>query len=191
MSLTRGTARHPELWAGVECTVNRVRDEYADQLERTGHALRTKDLERLAGLGVRRLRYPVLWERTAPGDLKTFAWAWSDERMKQLRRLGLQTIVGLVHHGSGARYTTLLDPEFPQKLAQYAEAVARRYPWVTEYNPVNEPLTTARFSCLYGHWYPHERDPLLFAKAFLAQCRGIVLAMQAIREINSEAQLVQ
>ena len=191
MSLTTVTARVPELWAGVECTVNRVGDNYADQLERSGHALRPKDLERLAGLGVRRLRYPVLWERTAPDDLKTFAWAWSDERMKQLRRLDLQPIVGLVHHGSGPRYTNLLDPEFPQKLAQYAEAVARRYPWVTDYNPVNEPLTTARFSCLYGHWYPHERDPLLFARAVLAQCRGVVLAMQAIRAVNPEAQLVQ
>ena len=75
---------------------------------------------------------------------------------------------------------------FPEKLAQYAAAVARRYPWVTDYTPVNEPLTTARFSCLYGHWYPHERDALLFAKAFLAQCRGIVLSMRAIRAINPD-----
>jgi len=180
-------AHLPEWWAGVECTVNRVGDDYSDQLERSGHAIRLKDLERLAGLGVRRLRYPILWERTAPVDLKTLAWSWPDERMKQLRRLGLQPIVGLVHHGSGPRYTSLLDPEFPEKLAQYAAAVAQRYPWVTEYTPVNEPLTTARFSCLYGHWYPHEHDPLLFAKAFLAQCRGTVLSMRAIRAINSAA----
>ena len=33
-------------------------------------------------------------------------------------------------------------------------AVAERYPWVEDYTPVNEPLTTARFSGLYGHWYP-------------------------------------
>jgi len=46
------TAQMPELWAGVECTVNRVGDTYSDQLERTGHALRLKDLERLAELGV-------------------------------------------------------------------------------------------------------------------------------------------
>jgi dTDP-4-dehydrorhamnose reductase len=111
--------------------------------------------------------------------------------MKHLWRLGLKPIVGLVHHGSGPRYTNLLDPQFPEKLAQYAAAVARRYAWVTDYNPVNEPLTTARFSCLYGHWYPHKSEALLFAKAFLAQCRGIVLSMRAIRDIKSEAQLVQ
>src|SRR5688500_1804387 len=191
MSATMVTAQTPELWAGVECTVNRVGDSYSDQLERTGHALRLKDLERLAELGVSRLRYPILWERTAPDDLESFEWSWSDERMKHLRRLGLKPIAGLVHHGSGPRYTNLLDPQFSEKLAQYATAVAHRYPWITDYTPVNEPLTTARFSCLYGHWYPHKCEAVLFAKAFLAQCRGIVLSMRAIRTINPEAQLVQ
>jgi len=181
----------PEVWAGVECTVNRVGDAYSDQLERSGHALRIKDLERLADLGVRRLRYPILWERTAPEDLDKSDWSWSDERMSQLQRLGLTPIVGLVHHGSGPRSTNLLDPEFPEKLAQYAAAVAQRYPWVTEYTPVNEPLTTARFSCLYGHWYPHQRDTLLFAKAFLAQCRGTILSMRSIRAVNPAARLIQ
>ena len=181
----------PEIWAGIECTVNRVGDQFSDQLERSGHALRLKDLERLAELGVRCLRYPILWERTAPENPDTPDWSWSDERMSGLQRLGLEPIVGLVHHGSGPHYTNLLDPEFPEKLAKYAAAVAQRYPWVTEYTPVNEPLTTARFSCLYGHWYPHKRDPLLFARALLAQCRGVVLSMRAIRTINSEARLIQ
>jgi dTDP-4-dehydrorhamnose reductase len=190
MSVTTVKARLPEVWAGVECTVNRVGDKYSDQLERSGHALRIKDLERLAELGVRRLRYPILWERTAPDGLDRIDWSWSDERMNDLQRLGVKPIVGLVHHGSGPRYTNLLDPEFPEKLAKYAAAVAQRYPWVTHYTPVNEPLTTARFSCLYGHWYPHERNALLFAKAFLAQCRGIVLSMRAIRAINPAAQLI-
>jgi lipoprotein-releasing system permease protein len=43
----------PELWAGVECTVNRVRDEFFHQLERNGHAARRDDLERIAALGVK------------------------------------------------------------------------------------------------------------------------------------------
>ena len=180
-----------ELWAGVECTVNRVGDQYSDQLERSGHALRSRDLERLATLGVRRLRYPILWERTAPESLDSLDWSWADERLSTLRSLGLMPIVGLVHHGSGPRYTNLLDPEFPEKLAQYAAAVARRYAWVTDYTPVNEPLTTARFSCLYGHWYPHKRDALSFARALLAQCRGTVLSMRAIRAVNPAAQLIQ
>ncbi len=191
MSVENLTLPLLELWAGVECTVNRVGDKYSDQLERSGHAMRSRDMERLAALGVRTLRYPILWERTAPQALDNPDWSWADERMASMRRLGLAPIVGLVHHGSGPSYTSLLDPAFPEKLATYAGAVARRFPWVDAYTPVNEPLTTARFSCLYGHWYPHVRDALTFARALLAQCRATILAMRAIRLIQPTARLVQ
>lgn len=180
-----------EVWAGVECTVNRVGDEYFDQLERNGHATRLDDLDLFAQLGIKAIRYPVLWERTAPDGLENADWSWADERLGRLHSLGIRPIVGLVHHGSGPRYTSLVDPEFPEKLALYARAVAERYPWVTHYTPVNEPLTTARFSGLYGHWYPHGRDELTFGRALLGECRGIALAMKAIREVNPNAQGVQ
>ena len=179
------------LWAGIEATVNRVGDNYSDQIERSGHALRVSDLDRLASLGVKTVRYPVLWERTAPHNLDEFDWRWADQRLNYLHGLNIKPIVGLLHHGSGPPYTNLLDPEFPEKLAQYAGAVAKRFPWVDDYTPVNEPLTTARFSCLYGHWYPHKRDALLFAKAMLAQCRATVLAMREIRKVNPHARLIQ
>lgn len=180
-----------ELWGGVECTVNRVGENYFDQLERNGHAHRLDDLSLFADLGIRAMRYPVLWERTAPLSLETADWSWSDERLTTLRELGIRPIVGLVHHGSGPRDTSLLDPLFPERLAQFAQAVATRYDWIENYTPVNEPLTTARFSGLYGHWYPHGRDALTFARALLTQCRATVLAMRAIRQINPQARLIQ
>lgn len=180
-----------EVWAGVECTVNRVGDQYFDQLERNGHETRLEDLDLFAELGIRAIRYPVLWERTAPNGEMSANWSWADERLGRLRELGIRPIVGLVHHGSGPRHTSLIDPGFPEGLAQFARAVAERYPWVDSYTPVNEPLTTARFSGLYGHWYPHGRDGLTFARALLTQCRATVLSMQAIREVNPAAQLVQ
>nr|MBA3824886.1 family 1 glycosylhydrolase [Ktedonobacterales bacterium] len=95
------------------------------------------------------------------------------------------------HHGSGPRATSLLDPGFAPGLAAYAAAFARRYPWVTQYTPVNEPLTTARFSGLYGHWYPHQRDEAAMARMVLHQCRAVVLAMAAIRQVQPQAQLIQ
>jgi dTDP-4-dehydrorhamnose reductase len=180
-----------ELWAGPECTVNRVGDEYLDQLALTGHDRRLADLDLLARLGVRAVRYPVLWERVAPDEGGPARWSWTDERLDRLRELGLRAIVGLVHHGSGPRWTSLVDPQFPEKLAAYARLVAERYPWVEDWTPVNEPLTTARFSALYGHWYPHERNPLTFARALLNQCRAVVLSMRAIRERIPAARLVQ
>jgi dTDP-4-dehydrorhamnose reductase len=183
--------KRPELWAGIECTVNRVGDVYFDQLELSRHATRAEDLDLLAGLGVSAVRYPVLWERTAPEGLERADWTWPDARLRRLKELKLRPVVGLVHHGSGPRTTSLVDPLFPEKLARYARAAAARFPWVEDYTPVNEPLTTARFSGLYGHWYPHGRDALTFARALLTQARAVVLSMRAVREVNARARLVQ
>lgn len=180
-----------ELWAGVECTVNRVGNEYFDQLERNGHAKRLDDLDLFAELGIRTMRYPMLWERIAPNGLEQVDWSWADERLSHLQRLGIRPIVGLIHHGSGPRHTSLIDPAFAEGLTKFAQAFALRYPWVESYTPLNEPLTTARFSGLYGHWYPHGRDDLTFIRALLTQCRAISLSMAAIREVNLKAQLVQ
>lgn len=182
---------HLELWAGVECTVNRVGDEYFDQLERNGHAIRLDDLDLFAELGIRTMRYPVLWERIAPKGLEQADWSWAAERLGRMQELGIRPIVGLVHHGSGPRHTSLIDPAFAEGLAKFAQAFAEYFPWVESYTPVNEPLTTARFSGLYGHWYPHGRDDLTFARTLLTQCRAVALSMAAIRKVNPKAQLVQ
>jgi dTDP-4-dehydrorhamnose reductase len=185
------SVRQLELWGGIECTVNRVHARFFDQIDRSGHSHRSTDLERLASIGIRTLRYPVLWERTSNAQVERFAWYWPDERLAKIQALGISPIVGLVHHGSGPAGTSLVERSFSTGLERYARAVAQRYPWVRDYTPVNEPLTTARFAGLYGHWYPHGTDALTFARAFLEQCRGIVLAMRAIREIRSDARLIQ
>ena len=179
------------MWGGLECTVNRVRDRYFTQLDRNGHHRRDDDIERFAALGIRAIRYPVLWERTAPDGIDSADWRWPTAACRRCASLGITPIVGLVHHGSGPRHTSLLDPGFATGLAEFAGAVAARYPWVEHYTPVNEPLTTARFSALYGLWYPHARDDRTFVAALLNQCRAIVLSMRAIRRVNPDAQLVQ
>ena len=179
------------MWAGVECTINRVGDVFLTQLDRSGHHRRDDDLGRFAALGIGTLRYPVLWEAIAPDGLAAADWSWTDRRLPELRRLGITPIVGLVHHGSGPRHTSLLDRGFATGLAEFAAAVAARYPWVDHWTPVNEPLTTARFSALYGLWYPHARDDRSFVAALFNQCRATVLAMAAIRRVNPAARLVQ
>lgn len=180
-----------QLWGGLEATVNRVRDRYFSQMEQNGHDRRLSDLDRFASLGITALRYPVLWELVAPDGLDRADWSLPDERLPALRELGITPIAGLVHHGSGPRHTSLTDPRFAAQLAAYAGAVARRYPWLEYYTPVNEPCTTARFACLYGLWYPHGHSDRSFVRALLNQCRGVALAMQAIRAVNPAAKLVQ
>lgn len=180
----------PALWGGVECTVNRVGDRFSDQIRLTGHQTHPRDLDTFAGLGLAAIRYPVLWERVerSPGNCD---WRWSDARLARLRRLGLRPILGLVHHGSGPTWTHLLDEGFAPGLARHALATARRYPWVKDWTPVNEPLTTARFSALYGHWYPHRRDDRALWQALLNQIEATILSMRAIRSVIPEARLVQ
>jgi len=125
------------LWGGIECTVNRVGDVYQDQVLRSGHHDRPDDLDCLADLGIRTLRYPILWERTAPDHPDVLDWRWPDERLGHLRRLGIRPVVGLVHHGCGPRYATFDTPAFEQQLPRYARRVAERYPWIQSYTPVN------------------------------------------------------
>ena len=180
-----------EVWGGVECTINRLGERFYRQLDFSGHAQRLTDLELIADLGIRTLRHPVLWEATMPADAVGADWTWADASLRRLRALRIAPIVGLVHHGSGPQYTSLVEDTFAPGLAAYAAAVAQRYPWIDAYTPVNEPLTTARFSALYGLWYPHQCDTRSFLRALVNQCQATVLAMQAIRAVNPTAKLVQ
>src|SRR5688500_7111289 len=153
---------NPELWGGIECTINRVRNKYRDQLQLAGHYDRPEDIEQFASLGVRKLRYPVLWERHEVIQNQKIDWSWTKQQLNRIRKNKMIPIAGLLHHGSGPRFTDLTDKNFPAKMAAYAARVATNFPWLMHYTPVNEPLTTARFSGLYGLWYPHHRNEKIF-----------------------------
>ncbi|MCB2407121.1 family 1 glycosylhydrolase [Hymenobacter lucidus] len=180
-----------DVWGGIECTIRRVGNGYSDQLVSSGHRTRIDDLNLFAELGIRKLRYPVLWEQVAPDSLDIPDWTWTDARMARLREVGIDPIVTLLHHGSGPRYTALHKKNFVAGLARFARMVAERYPWVKHYTPVNEPLTTARFSGLYGIWYPHALDDKTFVRIQLNHIKGTRAAMRAIREVTPDALLVQ
>lgn len=178
-----------ELWGGCECTVNRVGDVFHDQTLFSGHHDRLEDLDRFARLGLKTLRYPLLWERV--GGSKTPDWSWTDARMARAESLGLNVIAGLLHHGSGPPGTHLLDEAFPERFAAFARAVATRYPSITDWIPINEPLTTARFSMLYGHWHPHLSDEAAFWSALLNQIDATRLAVREIRSMRPAARFIQ
>lgn len=177
----------PEVWGGVECTFNRVHDRCFDQQELSGHVWRVDDYDRIASVGIKTLRVGLVWERHQQ-DLE---WQQADVHMLRIQQRGIRPIVGLVHHGSGPLDTSLLDPKFPERLAQYAGELAERYPWVELYTPINEPNTTARFSGYYGVWYPHHQSKRSYLVALLNQLKATVLSMRAIRKIRPDAQLFQ
>lgn len=180
-----------ELWGGIECTINRVQDNFFDQLTYAGHYNRPQDIDQLADTGIKKIRYPILWEAHQPQKDAVIDWQWTSGQLHKLQEKNIEVIAGLVHHGSGPAYTNMLDDAFPELLAGYAEKVIRQFPFISYFTPVNEPLTTARFSGLYGIWYPHKTDDGSFLKMLLNELKGVVLSMQAIRKVNPDAKLVQ
>lgn len=173
------------MWAGFECTLNRVGERYQDQLLPSERTMRLECMRLLPRLGINAFRYRIAWED------ETTPWSQYAEDMAFFADNSITPILGLVHHGSGPAHTSLLDDNFSDGLAQHAKRVAQAFPDVVHWTPVNEPLTTARFSALYGHWYPHERDETAFWRALFNQIDGTIAAMREIRKVNPLAKLVQ
>jgi len=175
----------------MECTINRVHDEYFDQLHHSGHYYREGDIDLFAGLGLKKMRYPILWEHHQPDKYRTINWSGTESKLKALRAKNIGVIAGLVHHGSGPAFVNMMKDSFAEGLAKYAAQVAERFPWIEYYTPVNEPLTTARFCGLYGLWAPHGKSDNSFCRILINECKATVLAMAAIRVFNPVAKLVQ
>lgn len=188
---TRSLSSSLEIWGGIECTINRVEAEYYNQLQLSGFYESEELLQHIISLGIKVLRFPVLWEQHQPDQEKEIDWSDTSLQLDLLRENGIEPIAGLIHHGSGPLFTDLLDIHFPEKLASYARKVAEQFPWIRYYTPVNEPLTTARFSGLYGLWYPHRETDADFLQMLINQLKGVVLSMKEIRKINPSAMLVQ
>ncbi len=186
-----GANKLPVLWGGIECSINRVQNRFQDQLELSGHYQRPGDIDLIAQTGIKILRFPILFEKHAAEKDKPIDWSWAAERLSCLAAHNITPIVGLVHHGSGPAYTDLSKRSFATGLASFAANVAKRFPHIEYYTPVNEPLTTARFSGLYGLWYPHCGDDRSFCTMLINQMMGVVLAMKEVRKINPQAKLVQ
>ncbi|AOM79656.1 family 1 glycosylhydrolase [Pedobacter steynii] len=178
-----------EVWGGIECSVNRVGENYFDQLEYDSLYDRPELLTQIIGLGVKTLRFPILWENNRPDNNNEPNWV-VEKHLELLKHHKINVIAGLVHHGSGPRYAPILSDDFAEQLAQYARMVAVKFPWINDYTPVNEPLTTARFCGLYSLWHPHHNESMAFLKILINQCRATILAMQAIREVNPKARLI-
>jgi dTDP-4-dehydrorhamnose reductase len=180
-----------EIWASPEPTVARI-DAHAvrDQAAETGWLARPDDVDRIADLGVGACRFPVLWEHVAPADPARRDFGPARAGIARLRAGGVEAIVTLLHHGSGPRYTDLLDPHFPRLFADFAAAAARELPAVRRWTPINEPLTTARFATLYGVWYPNRCDDAAFGRALLHETLATLYAMERIRAVDAAAQLV-
>src|SRR3546814_9834511 len=70
-----------ELWGGIECTIARIGDIWRNQISETGHHERSCDIDRIVELGIKTIRYPILWEEISPRHPDKFDFGWTDARL--------------------------------------------------------------------------------------------------------------
>ena len=150
-----------------------------------------EDLARIGDLGVRYLRYGIPWYRVNPAPGR-FDWSWTDDVFPELHRLGIHPIVDLVHYGAPLWLDgTFLSPSYPDRVAEYAAAVAERYGnLVRLWTPLNEPRVHAHFAGNTGAWPPYRRGSRGYAQVMVALARGMSRTIAAIRRVRADAVIV-
>jgi beta-glucosidase len=141
------------------------------------------DLQRIADLGVRHMRYGIPWYQVNPAP-GVFDFSWTDDVLPYLvTELGIAPILDLVHYGAPTWLEgTFLAPDYPGWVAEYAAAIAARYgSLVRSWTPLNEPLVHAHFAGRTGAWPPHRRGERGYAALLVALADGIARTIDAIR----------
>ena len=173
---------------GIECSCPTVAGNVrVDELQATGHYEMWKtDLRLVRDLGLRYLRYgpPVHRIWTGPGQ---YDWSFLDPVMHEMRRLGIQPIIDLIHFGLPDWLGNFQNGDWPARFAEYAHAFAERYHWVRYYTPVNEIYVTALFSASYGWWNERMMSDAAFVNNVKHCVKASILGMRAILELRPDA----
>jgi len=164
-----------------------------DEYELVGHYEQWRaDLDLVATLDVDAVRYGIPWHRVNPAPGR-FDWSWTDKVIPYLADgLGIAPILDLVHYGCPTWLTgEVLHPDYPQRVAEYAAAVAQRYAgMVRDWTPLNEPNVHATWCGRLGLWPPYGRGWSGFVAVLMAIARGMALTTAAIRSVDAEARIV-
>jgi beta-glucosidase/6-phospho-beta-glucosidase/beta-galactosidase len=176
---------------GVENSSPTVRGRRVDELAKTGHYDRwQEDFARLRELGIGTLRYGPAPYRTHPAPGR-FDWSTADEPMAWLERAGVTVVADLCHFGVPDWLGGFDDPRFPDQLAEYAGAFARRYPWVRHFTPINEPYIAALFSAYFGWWNESRTGETAFGRTIRSITIAHEQSVQAVRAERPDAIIVQ
>lgn len=178
---------------GIECsypTIDNGRTR-RDLLAECGHYERWReDLQLVGELGLKFLRYGLPYHRIHRGPDR-YDWAFADDAMAEIQRLGLMPILDLLHFGVPDWLGDFQNPDLPLHFAAYAGAVAARYPWVRFWTPVNEIYVASRVSAKDGIWNEQRRDDRSFVTALKHLVAANLLAAQAIASQRPDAVFVQ
>ncbi len=192
------TAPNGFVWAtGIEDTfIPQARPglRALDEYELTQHYAQWRsDIDLVAETGARAVRWGVPWHKVQP-EPSSWDWAWTDavlDYMVNGRRI--VPILDLMHYGTPTWLEgSFADPSYPERVADYARAVAARYKGlVRHYTPLNEPHINALMCGQSGLWPPYLSGPAGYLRVLLALARGIVLTVQALRAEQPDMHTVQ
>lgn len=178
---------------GIECSYPTIGHGSVrrDLLDECGHYERWReDFGLVKDMGVRTLRYGLPYHRTHLGPGR-YDWSFADEAMAELKRLEIVPILDLLHFGVPDWLGNFQNPDLPFHFAEYAEAVARRYPWVRYWTPVNEIYVAARVSAKDGFWNEQLKSDRAFVTAIKHLVAATLLASRAITRERPDAIIVQ
>ena len=174
--------------SGIECSF--LPHMNVDQFRWTQHdRFWREDLKRAREeLGIVHLRYSFPWHVLEP-TRGAFDWSYSDERMAEFDKLGIQLLLDVMHFGTPLWLPQAVgDPEFPESLERYAERLVGRYAGsVNIWCPFNEPLVSALFSGDFGFWPPHSRKWRGYMPVLSRIVQATSRCIRAIRRTMPEA----
>lgn len=178
---------------GIECsypTIDNGRTR-RDQMEECRHyELWRQDLALVKEMGLRVLRYGLPYHKIHLGPGRC-DWDFADAVMAEMQRLEIIPVLDLMHFGVPDWLGNFQNPELPIHFADYAEAVAKRYPWVRYYTPVNEIYVTARISAKDGVWNEQLKTDRGFVTALKHTVAASILANQRIAAQRPDCIIVQ
>lgn len=123
-----------------------------DQFAQSGHTDRMEqDLQAIADLGVRIVRYGTPWRlaEPAPGE---YDWSHWDRALAACDAAGLEPVIDLLHFGLPDHLPRFADPAWVDAFVRYTEAFLGRYRALRWFTPVNEPGITALLTARFGLW---------------------------------------
>jgi beta-glucosidase/6-phospho-beta-glucosidase/beta-galactosidase len=177
--------------SGIECSF--LPHINVDQFRWTQHdRFWREDLRRAREeLGIKHLRYAFPWHELEPQRGK-FNWAFSDERIAEFDRLGIDLMLDVMHFGTPLWLKQAVgDPEFPQALEEFAFQLVCRYRGsVKTWCPFNEPLVSALFSGDFGFWPPHSRKWRGYMPVLSRIVQATNRSIRAIRQAMPEATVI-
>lgn len=150
-----------------------------------------EDLAHCAEAGAEMVRWGIPWYRVEP-ERGRFDWSWLDRVVASFEERGLALVADLLHYGTPLWLEgEFAHPDYPERVAEYAAAVAERYAGrIPHYTPANEPLLNAMYCGEFGHWPPYLTGDRGITTLLRALSRGIVRTQAAVAEADPAADFV-